>query len=66
MLLKTKVCTKNYILIFITLFDDLHSNKDDNKLHIHYINANIFKIITHFGLNIIMGINRIHLQRYIS
>jgi len=29
MLLKTKVCTKSYILIFITLFDDLHSNKDE-------------------------------------
>ena len=33
---------------------------NNNKLHNHYINANIFKLIKHLGLNIIMGINRIH------
>ena len=27
MLLKPKVCTKSYISIFITLFDNLQSNK---------------------------------------
>ena len=43
MLLKTKVCTKNYILISLLLSLIIYIQiKMNNKLYIHYINANMF------------------------